>query len=80
MSSELPFPFNAHPYLMRSPAEHQNHVAGGYKATLHNPNVSEDAKDRAQQKLQEMGRSENDQPIPNDEKNPNNVAGKCITY
>ncbi|PUU78381.1 Conidiation protein 6-domain-containing protein [Tuber borchii] len=30
-------------------------VAGGYKATLHNPNVSEKAKERAQEKLEEMG-------------------------
>ncbi|CAZ84096.1 unnamed protein product [Tuber melanosporum] len=30
-------------------------VAGGYKATLHNPNVSEEAKERAQEKLEQMG-------------------------
>ncbi|PWW78637.1 hypothetical protein C7212DRAFT_361654 [Tuber magnatum] len=29
-------------------------VAGGYKATLHNPNVSEEAKERAQEKLEKL--------------------------
>eukprot|EP01119_Soliformovum_irregulare_P026034 TRINITY_DN97_c0_g1_i5.p1 TRINITY_DN97_c0_g1~~TRINITY_DN97_c0_g1_i5.p1 ORF type:complete len:270 (-),score=106.08 TRINITY_DN97_c0_g1_i5:674-1483(-) len=30
-------------------------VAGGYKATLHNPNASDEAKEKAQQVLEEMG-------------------------
>ncbi|RPB01153.1 hypothetical protein L873DRAFT_1677896 [Choiromyces venosus 120613-1] len=29
-------------------------VAGGYKASLHNPNVSEEAKERAQEKLEKL--------------------------
>ncbi|KAI0325106.1 hypothetical protein GY45DRAFT_287550 [Cubamyces sp. BRFM 1775] len=32
-----------------------NHVAGGFKATLHNPKVSEEAKERAAARLDEMG-------------------------
>ncbi|WVQ96860.1 hypothetical protein IAU59_003967 [Kwoniella sp. CBS 9459] len=35
--------------------EHEHRVMGGYKAALHNPNVSEDAKEHAQQILQEHG-------------------------
>ncbi|OSC97076.1 hypothetical protein PYCCODRAFT_1472116 [Trametes coccinea BRFM310] len=32
----------------------ENRVAGGLKATLHNPNVSQEAKDRAAERLEEM--------------------------
>lgn len=31
-----------------------NNVAGGYKATLNNPNTSEEAKERAHKKLEAM--------------------------
>ncbi|KAF7289205.1 hypothetical protein MIND_01381700 [Mycena indigotica] len=31
--------------------KHENHVQGGYKATLKNPNVSEEAKENARQHL-----------------------------
>ncbi|KAI9059103.1 hypothetical protein FKP32DRAFT_1157184 [Trametes sanguinea] len=33
----------------------ENRVAGGLKATLHNPKVSQEAKDRAAERLEEMG-------------------------
>ncbi|KAF5341869.1 hypothetical protein D9611_001866 [Ephemerocybe angulata] len=32
-------------------------VASGYKATIHNPNVSEEAKDRAREHLAALGES-----------------------
>jgi len=35
--------------------KHKGNVIGGYKATLHNPNASEEAKEKAQQVLEEMG-------------------------
>ncbi|KAF8304975.1 hypothetical protein DL93DRAFT_2102296 [Clavulina sp. PMI_390] len=35
--------------------EHENRVMGGYKATLKNPNVSEEAKNRAAENLREAG-------------------------
>lgn len=40
-----------------SPEEqkHEHQVAGGYKATLKNPRVSDEAKQHAQEKLNEMG-------------------------
>ncbi|KAF5327883.1 hypothetical protein D9619_004154 [Psilocybe cf. subviscida] len=36
---------------------HDNHVIGGYKATLKNPRVSDDAKDNAREKLNTFGAS-----------------------
>ncbi|KAL8995985.1 MAG: hypothetical protein Q9169_004401 [Polycauliona sp. 2 TL-2023] len=33
-----------------------NNVAGGLKATVNNPQVSQDAKDSAQERLNEMGK------------------------
>ncbi|KAF7305221.1 hypothetical protein MKEN_01237300 [Mycena kentingensis (nom. inval.)] len=35
-------------------SKHEHHVAGGYKATLKNPNVSEEAKQNAREKLDEI--------------------------
>ncbi|KAH6910647.1 Conidiation protein 6-domain-containing protein [Coprinopsis sp. MPI-PUGE-AT-0042] len=35
--------------------EHENRVLGGYKATLKNPNVSEEAKEHAKDVLEEAG-------------------------
>ncbi|EIM82972.1 uncharacterized protein STEHIDRAFT_160584 [Stereum hirsutum FP-91666 SS1] len=40
-----------------SSEQHNNHVAGGYKATLHNPNTSTEAKHNASQKLEELGQT-----------------------
>jgi len=37
--------------------EHDNRVLGGYKATLKNPNVSEEAKEHAKEVLEESGES-----------------------
>jgi len=59
-------------------------VAGGYKATLHNPNSSEEAKDHARKMLQEMGEDETPKADRDQEfdlkeslkgKNKGNVAG-----
>jgi hypothetical protein len=55
-----------------------NRVAGGYKAAIHNPNVSEEAKENAQQRLDEMGVSPESDEKPVDKSsdaNPNRVAG-----
>ena len=38
-----------------SDSKNENNVAGGYKATLKNPNVSDEAKENAEQKLKDMG-------------------------
>ncbi|SCZ94153.1 BZ3500_MvSof-1268-A1-R1_Chr12-2g03721 [Microbotryum saponariae] len=35
--------------------QHQHRVAGGLKAAIHNPNVSEEAKQSAQEKLEKLG-------------------------
>ncbi|ODN74557.1 hypothetical protein L202_06924 [Cryptococcus amylolentus CBS 6039] len=35
-----------------SDSAHQNHVIGGYKATLNNPNVSDEAKSRANEVIE----------------------------
>ncbi|KAL0580299.1 hypothetical protein V5O48_001716 [Marasmius crinis-equi] len=48
---------------------HTNHVLGGFKATLKNDNVSQEAKDHAREVLQEHGASE--EPLPQSQKNPN---------
>ncbi|PNS18271.1 hypothetical protein CAC42_7640 [Sphaceloma murrayae] len=48
-------------------------IAGGHKATLNNPNSSEEAKQNSKQILDEQfngGQTGSDEP-----KNPNNVAG-----
>lgn len=37
--------------------KNEGNVAGGYKATLKNPNVSDEAKQNAEQKLKEMGQA-----------------------
>jgi len=61
-----------------------NNVAGGYKATLHNDNVSEEAKDHAQKELDRMGVDADEKTDSSksrsssadvEGKNPNNVAG-----
>lgn len=36
-------------------AKDPEHVAAGYKATIHNPNVSQEAKDHAWKELHKMG-------------------------
>ncbi|KAJ3763777.1 hypothetical protein FB446DRAFT_834943 [Lentinula raphanica] len=41
--------------MVSASEKHQHHVAGGLKAALHNPNVSEQAKDDALQRLERMG-------------------------
>ena len=38
---------------------HESHVVGGLKAALHNPKVSEEAKQHAQQRLDELGEGAN---------------------
>ncbi|SGY19966.1 BQ5605_C017g08410 [Microbotryum silenes-dioicae] len=35
--------------------QHQHRVAGGLKSAIHNPNVSEEAKQSAQEKLEKLG-------------------------
>lgn len=39
------------------PAPTEKRVAAGLKASIHNPNVSEEAKERAQERLETMGTS-----------------------
>ncbi|KDQ25960.1 hypothetical protein PLEOSDRAFT_1085281 [Pleurotus ostreatus PC15] len=39
-------------------------VAGGLKAAIHNPNVSEEAKERAAERLHEMGADNQNQSTP----------------
>ena len=39
-----------------------NRVAGGLKAAIHNPNVSEEAKDRARDRLEGLDTGEVNQP------------------
>ncbi|ORX40212.1 hypothetical protein BD324DRAFT_648809 [Kockovaella imperatae] len=36
---------------LKAAQEHEHHVRGGYKAALHNPNTSEEAKEQARQAL-----------------------------
>ncbi|KAG9018245.1 hypothetical protein FRB90_011751 [Tulasnella sp. 427] len=51
-------------------------VAGGHKAAIANPNVSEEAKDHSRQVLQSMEKSgELDYEPGNVDKNPGNVIG-----
>eukprot|EP01119_Soliformovum_irregulare_P026031 TRINITY_DN97_c0_g1_i1.p1 TRINITY_DN97_c0_g1~~TRINITY_DN97_c0_g1_i1.p1 ORF type:complete len:514 (-),score=204.17 TRINITY_DN97_c0_g1_i1:56-1597(-) len=58
-------------------------VIGGYKATLHNPNSSEEAKEHARKILKKLGvdpeekeaEKESDQTVDGHEKNPGNVIG-----
>ena len=40
---------------MSSPLVKENRVAAGLKAAIHNPNVSAEAKERAQERLENMG-------------------------
>ena len=40
---------------MSSPLVKENRVAAGLKAAIHNPNVSAEAKERAQERLDDMG-------------------------
>ncbi|KAI0323879.1 hypothetical protein GY45DRAFT_1399019 [Cubamyces sp. BRFM 1775] len=42
-------------YASSSGQANGNHIAGGFKATLHNPKVTEEAKERAAACLDEMG-------------------------
>ncbi|EJD03979.1 uncharacterized protein FOMMEDRAFT_155101 [Fomitiporia mediterranea MF3/22] len=57
-------------------SKNTGNVAGGYKAALKNPNVSEEAKERSQQALEEMGDSgELQQPDMEAGKNTGNVIG-----
>ncbi|WWC88787.1 uncharacterized protein L201_003700 [Kwoniella dendrophila CBS 6074] len=44
---------NVHSHSDGSQAEHEHRVMGGYKAALHNPNVSDEAKQHAQEVLKE---------------------------
>ncbi|KAH8107832.1 hypothetical protein BXZ70DRAFT_912866 [Cristinia sonorae] len=43
---------------MASENKDPTRVAAGLKATIHNPNVSEDAKERAAERLERMGQSQ----------------------
>ncbi|KAJ3855617.1 hypothetical protein EV368DRAFT_72182 [Lentinula lateritia] len=54
--------------------KHQHHVAGGLKAALHNPNVSEEAKANAQQRLKNMV-SANETEVPSYDEETNRVLG-----
>ncbi|KAH7877636.1 uncharacterized protein C8R40DRAFT_1263952 [Lentinula edodes] len=54
--------------------QHQHHVAGGLKAALHNPNVSEEAKANAQQRLENMG-SATETEAPSYDEETNRVLG-----
>jgi hypothetical protein len=42
-------------FLDIHPAKDPEHVAAGYKAAIHNPNVSQEAKDHAWKELHKMG-------------------------
>eukprot|EP01119_Soliformovum_irregulare_P026035 TRINITY_DN97_c0_g1_i6.p1 TRINITY_DN97_c0_g1~~TRINITY_DN97_c0_g1_i6.p1 ORF type:complete len:654 (-),score=252.68 TRINITY_DN97_c0_g1_i6:56-2017(-) len=63
--------------------KHKGNVIGGYKATLHNPNSSEEAKEHARKILKKLGvdpeekeaEKESDQTVDGHEKNPGNVIG-----
>jgi len=48
----------------------QNRVAGGLKATIKNPNTSEDAKDSARERLEGMGVEAGSDGKPVDKANP----------
>eukprot|EP01118_Nematostelium_gracile_P020517 TRINITY_DN996_c0_g1_i1.p1 TRINITY_DN996_c0_g1~~TRINITY_DN996_c0_g1_i1.p1 ORF type:complete len:162 (+),score=44.41 TRINITY_DN996_c0_g1_i1:53-538(+) len=55
--------------------KHKTNVIAGYKSTLHNPNVSEEAKDNARHVLNGLGVEFDDPSPPMDfgDKNPANV-------
>lgn len=56
--------------------QHQHHVAGGLKAALNNPNVSEEAKTNAQRRLEEMGTaSETNTEAPAYDESTNRMLG-----
>ncbi|BGP18060.1 hypothetical protein JCM10213_008404 [Rhodosporidiobolus nylandii] len=49
---------NTHPGVsdeVHNQQVHEHHVIGGLKATISNPNTSAEAKERAKEKLEEMG-------------------------
>jgi len=48
--------------MSTSSQTHEHRVAGGYKATISNPNTSEEAKEHARLKLAEMGAEYEDEP------------------
>ncbi|KAI9883901.1 MAG: hypothetical protein M1823_004315 [Watsoniomyces obsoletus] len=50
-------------------------VAGGHKATINNPNVSEEAKQHSKEVLENEFNGGDVGKTKNDNKNPNNVAG-----
>jgi len=51
-------------------------VAGGHKATINNPNVSDEAKQHSRQVLEnEFNGGDVPKSGDNEDKNPNNVAG-----
>ncbi|KAI9883922.1 MAG: hypothetical protein M1823_004292 [Watsoniomyces obsoletus] len=59
--------------MQLSPEERSNKIRG-YKATLSNPNVSEEAKSNARQALKQLG-DDSQQGEDDDGKDPNRVAG-----
>ncbi|EGG11980.1 uncharacterized protein MELLADRAFT_73948 [Melampsora larici-populina 98AG31] len=54
-----------------------NHIAGGLKATLKNPNVSEEAKERALDRLEneDFSTTADESEKTTEAKNPGNVIG-----
>lgn len=53
---------------------HEEHVAAGLKASMHNPNVSDNAKDRSARRLREMGASDEAATRTSSKKGPSKVS------
>lgn len=45
----------SHPHAQTQASSHESHVIGGYKATLHNPHTSPEAKKEAEKYLKDHG-------------------------
>ncbi|KAF5325431.1 hypothetical protein D9619_009767 [Psilocybe cf. subviscida] len=53
---------------------HEEHVAAGLKASMHNPNVSDNAKDRSARRLREMGASDEAATKTSSKKGPSKAS------